>query len=181
MAQQRERQRPFLARIGRLLAGGLQLPDEAERATDALTAEAQRQIALQYETADAQDVKTLGLLAVSIAAGAFVASAQHGWRSLWGVPVWTAPLAFEVLGIAAFMASLTQKKFRRGVRVPWLYRQYSGTLLETKGLMLRELVAAIEHNRTLLRPKAVRYAIGVWLLTAASLTAVIALGLSWVK
>lgn len=177
-AQRRRFLSSALAGLGRALAAGLRFPDEQERATDALTSEAQRQIALQYETADAQDVKTLGIVAASIAAGAFVASSEHNWRSVWGVPVWIVPLLFEGLAVGAFVLSLWQKKFRRGARVPWLYRRYGGTMIETKGLILRELVAAIEHNHALLRPKAWRYAVGCWLVAGAAVTTAIALILS---
>jgi hypothetical protein len=182
MGQRTTQRRAFLsstlAGVRRALAAGFHIPDERERATDALTAEAQRQIALQYETADAQDIKTLGIVAASIATGAFVASSWHNWLSVEGVPVWIVPLLFEGLAIGAFVLSLWQKKFRRGARVPWLYRHYGGTMIETKGLILRELVAAIEHNRALLRPKALRYAVGCWLLAGAAVTTGIALILS---
>jgi len=60
----------LLSAIAGALVARLRHGDEVERATDALTAEAQRQIVLQYETADAQDIKTLGMVAASIATAA---------------------------------------------------------------------------------------------------------------
>src|SRR5207245_149696 len=128
------------------LAGGiathLQQGDEVERATDTLITEAQRQIVLQYESADAQDIKTLGMIAAAIASAAFVASAQHGWRSFWGVPIWTVPVLLLGLSISAFVMSLWHQRFQRGPRVPLLYRTFSGTMMEAKGRILRELVEA---------------------------------------
>ncbi len=159
------------------LAGGLiarlRHQDEVERATDLLIAEAQRQIGLQYETADAQDIKTLGMIAAAIAGAAFVASAQHHWREVWG-----GPIVLVVLAIGALVWSLWQESFQRGPQVPLLYRTFSGTMIEAKGRILRELVEAIEHNRDLLPPKARRYAAGCWLLAFAVATAAIAIAVS---
>ncbi len=168
----------FVAAIAGALVARLRHGDEVERATDSLTAEAQRQIDLQYETADAQDIKTLGMVAASIAAAAFVASAEHDWGSHWGVPLWVVPLLLEALAIAAFILSLWHQSFQRGPRVPYLYREFSGTMMEAKGLILRELVEALEHNRALLPAKARRYAAGCWLLAGAAVTTAIALILS---
>jgi hypothetical protein len=168
----------ILSGIAGALAARLRHGDEVERATDALTGEAQRQIVLQYETADAQDIKTLGMVAASIAAAAFVASAEHAWRAFYGVPVWSVPLLFEALAIGAFVFSLWHQPFQRGPRVPYLYRQFSGTMMEAKGLILRELVEALEHNHALLPAKARRYAAGCWLLAGAAVTTAIALTLS---
>jgi hypothetical protein len=87
----------LLSAIAGALVARLRHGEEVEQATDALMAEAQRQIVLQYETTDAQDIKTLGMVAASIATAAFVASSGHDWRSLWGVPVWIVPLLLEVV------------------------------------------------------------------------------------
>ncbi len=168
----------LLSAIAGALVARLRHGEEVERATDALTAEAQRQIVLQYETADAQDIKTLGMIAASIAAAAFVASAQHDWRSLWGVPLWIVPLLLETIASGAFVLSLWHQSFQRGPRVPYIYREFSGTMMEAKGLILRELVEALEHNRALLPAKARRYAAGCWLLAGAAVTTAIALALS---
>jgi len=170
----------LMSAIAGALVARLRHGDEVERATDTLTAEAQRQIVLQYETADAQDIKTLGMVAASIATAAFVASTQHGWRAFYGVPVWSVPLLLEALAIAALVFSLWHQPFQRGPRVPYLYRQFSGTMMEAKGLILRELVEALEHNRALLPAKARRYAAGCWLLAGSAVTTAIALALSLV-
>src|SRR5438105_258361 len=77
----------------------LRRADEMERATDALIAEAGRQVGLQYQSADAHDLKTLGMMAGAIATAAFVASAQTEWRTVVGVPVWTLPLLLLVLSV----------------------------------------------------------------------------------
>jgi hypothetical protein len=167
------------------LAGGigahLQHGDEVERATDALTAEAQRQVLLQYESADAQDIKTIGMIAAAIASAAFVASTEHDWRSFWGVPIWTVPMLLLGLSIGAFLMSLWHQRFQRGPNVPVLYRTFSGTMMEAKGRVLRELIEALEHNKSLLRPKAHRYSVACWLLAGASVATAIAMILSAVS
>jgi hypothetical protein len=165
------------AAMGGLVAR-LQHGAEVERATDLLIGEAQRQIGLQYETADAQDLKTIGMIAAAIAGAAFVASAQHHWRLVLGIPVWALPLLLLVLAIGALVMSLWQQTFQRGPQVPRLYRSFSGTMMEAKGQILRELVEAIEHNRDLLPPKARRYAMGCWLLALAVVAAAVAIAVS---
>ncbi len=149
---------------------------EVERATDALTAEAGRQINLQYETADGRDFKTLGMMAASIAGAAFVANAQHAWKSLWSVPIWALPVLLLGFSIGSFVMSLWTQPFQRGPRVPTMYRGASGlTMIEVKGQILQELVAALEHNRNLLRPKNRWYAVGSWSLFLAVVTTAIVL------
>lgn len=148
---------------------------EAERATEAMTAEAQRQIGLQYDTGSAQDLKTLGMIAASIAGAAFIASAEHQWRSVLGVPVWVVPLLLLVLAEGLFVMSIWQEAFQRGPDVPDLYRTFSGTMIEMKARILRELVEAIEHNRALLPPKQRWYAAGMWSLFLSVITAALAL------
>ena len=168
----------ILAALAGGLIAGLRHQDEVERATDLLIAEAQRQIGLQYETADGQDIKTIGMIAAAIAGAAFVASAHHEWRAVAGIPVWVVPLLLLVLAIAALTLSLWQQSFQRGPQVPLLYRNFSGTMIEAKGQILRELVEAIEHNRDLLPPKARRYAIGCWLLAFSVAAAAVAIVVS---
>lgn len=153
----------------------LQHGAEVERATDALTAEAGRKINLQYETADGRDVKTLGMIAASIAAAAFVASAQHDWKSLLGIPTWGLPLVFLGIYVVCFVMSLWTQPFQRGPRVPKMYREAGLTMIEVKGQILRELVEALEHNRRLLGPKGRWYAAGAWSLFVSVVSTAIVL------
>src|ERR1700682_2279326 len=163
-----------IAAVGAALLGGIipvvQHGGEVERSTDALTTEAQRQIGLQYDTADGQDIKTLGMVAAAVAGVAIVSSTQHSWSSWWAVP-----LLFLLAVIACFLKSLDQRRFERGPSVPDLYRNFSGTLLEVKGLILQELVRALEHNKALLPPKTRWYARGCWALVLAGWSTVLVL------
>ncbi len=183
--EDRTRRVGWLTNLLTAVGGGLAFrflhEGEVERATDALTAEAGRQITLQYESADAQDLKTLGMMAASIAGAAFVANAEHQWRSLWAVPSWILPLLLLAVAVGAFVMSLWHQPFQRGPSVPLLYRTFSGTMMEAKGRVLRELVEALEHNRALLRPKARWYKAGCWLLAAAVVAAAVAVVLSAVS
>ncbi len=164
--------RKAAAEIGSALLAGvipiIQHGGEVERATDVLTTEAQRQINLQYETADAHDVKTMGMVAAAVAVAAFLATTRHDWSLWWGVPL----LVF-MFGIACFLMSLWQRKFERGPNVEDLYRHFNGTMMEAKGAILQELVVALGHNEAQLAPKARWYAAGCWGLAFAGwLTAV---------
>ena len=184
-SQRQARRGIFAWIVDALMAAGLTTAvsalrhgSEVERATDTMIAEAQRQIGLQYETADAQDIKTLGMVAASIAAAAFVANAQHHWRAVLSIPVWVVPLTFLAASIIAFLMSLWQQRFQRGPNVPRMYRTFGGTMIEMKGQLLRELVEAIEHNRALLPPKSRWYAGGCWGLLLSAASAVIAVAVS---
>src|SRR5581483_9294045 len=82
----------ILAAAGTALFSGvlarLQHGAEIERATDAMIAEAGRQIELQFESEDGRDIKTIGMMTVSLAAGAFVATGHPVWDSLYGLPLY---------------------------------------------------------------------------------------------
>jgi hypothetical protein len=153
----------------------VQEASEVERATNALIAEAGRQINLQYQSSDAQDVKTFGMIASAIAGAAFVASTAHQWRSLFGIPIWTVPLILLVVGVGLLFISVWHRTFRRGPRVPELYRTFNGTMMEAKGQLLRELVEAIEHNHELLKPKGRWYKAGCWVLFLAVISTALAI------
>ena len=151
----------------------LQHGAEIERCIDSLTAEAQRQIGLQYETADANDVKTIGTVAGAVAAVALISATQTEWS-----PKWLVPLLFLVAGVACFLKSLWQRPFERGPRVPDLYRSYTGTLVEAKSAILQELVRALEHNDAQLPSKARWYAAGCWCLVPTGWSAAIVIFVS---
>jgi hypothetical protein len=147
----------LLAAVARRLRPDPRQNDEVERATDAITVEAQRQIDLQYQTADGQDVKTMGMVAAAVAAAALISATQHDWS-----PRWTIPLLILIGAIACFVKSLWQRDFERGPRLPAFYRTFRGTMLAAKGDILSELIRALEHNEAQLTPKAWWYAVGCW-------------------
>jgi hypothetical protein len=142
-----------IAAVGAALLAGIvplvQHGGEVERGIDALTAEAQRQISLQYDTGSAQDVKTIGMVAAAAAALALVFPALHQPSGLWAIP-----LLLLAASTYCLVRSLLHRDFERGPQVPDLYRTYSGTVIEAKQAILQELVRSIDHNTPLLHYKA---------------------------
>lgn len=143
---------------------------EVERGIDALTAEAQRQISLQYWTADAQDVKTFGMIAAAAAGAALVFPAIHEPSAFWAVP-----LLLLAAGIYCLVKSLLHQAFERGPQVPDLYRTFSGNLIEAKQSILQELVRSVEHNSPLLVYKVRWYKRGLLCLALAIYAAALVL------
>ena len=164
----------ILAGLGGGIIARLSHGAEVERGIDSLTAEAQRQIVLQYDTGSAQDVKTIGVIAAA-AAGVALAFPAIDVPSAW----WAIPLVLGAAGIYCLLKSLIHRDFERGPQVPDLYQTFSGTLIEAKETILQELVHAIEHNQPLLHHKTRWFMRGLLFLALAIIaTAIVLVALS---
>lgn len=157
----------------------LQHGAEIERATDAMIAEAGRQIELQFESEDGRDIKTIGMMTVSLAAGAFVATGHPVWDSLYGLPLYLPPLLTLVLSLGAFVMALRTRRYMKGTAMPALYWKtgQAFTMIELKGFILAEMIKAIETNEKRRPGKSVWYTAGCYLLIVTFVLLVVGIAL----